>query len=230
MAVFDQLFGSKTRVKLLSLFLNNSGRSFYVREITRKIDEQINSVRRELSNLLSIGIIRSDSSNNRLYYEVNPKYEYFEQLRSIFANIPITSKAIKETKEDDLIAKKLKTTGTVELAFLTGTFVRDSLVNTDLFVMGDVNRAKIAKVVADLEKDMSRELNYTIMTPDEFNYRMSLNDRFLSGVMESKKIVLVDKKEEPDKPDNLGEEGEDQQPIRINVDTAADRVARESRA
>ena len=55
----------------MHLFLNNPNRAFYVREITRKIDEQINSVRRELANMLSIGIIKSDQSNNRLYYEIN---------------------------------------------------------------------------------------------------------------------------------------------------------------
>ena len=54
----EQLFGSKTRVKLLKLFYSNPNRPFYVREITRKIDEQINSVRRELANLLSIGIYK----------------------------------------------------------------------------------------------------------------------------------------------------------------------------
>jgi predicted transcriptional regulator len=70
-AMIEQLFGSKTRVKLLQLFYGNPNRSFYVREITRKIDEQINSVRRELANLLSIGIIVSDTTNNKLYYEVN---------------------------------------------------------------------------------------------------------------------------------------------------------------
>ena len=80
----EQLFGSKTRVKLLQLFLSNPNRSFYVREITRKIDEQINSVRRELANLLSIGIISSDNNNNRLYYEVNQKYEHYRALSSIF--------------------------------------------------------------------------------------------------------------------------------------------------
>ena len=78
--MIDALFGSKTRVKLLHLFLNNPNRAFYVREITRKIDEQINSVRRELSNLLSIGIITSDNTNNRLYYEVNQKFEHYEAL------------------------------------------------------------------------------------------------------------------------------------------------------
>ncbi|HUY53510.1 MAG TPA: transcriptional regulator, partial [Candidatus Dormibacteraeota bacterium] len=79
----EQLFGSKTRVKLLQLFYGNVNRAFYVREITRKIDEQINSVRRELANLLSIGIITSNTSNNKLYYEVDQKYQYYNPLSSI---------------------------------------------------------------------------------------------------------------------------------------------------
>src|SRR6266567_4501755 len=82
--MIEQLFGSKTRVKLLRLFYGNPNRSFYVREITRKIDEQINSVRRELSNLLQIGIITSDTTNNKLYYEVNQKFEFYGPLQAMF--------------------------------------------------------------------------------------------------------------------------------------------------
>src|SRR5215475_1002563 len=82
----EQLFGSKTRVKLLQLFYSNPNRAFYVREITRKIDEQINSVRRELANLLSIGIIASDTTNHRLYYEVNQAYEFYGPLKTIFGS------------------------------------------------------------------------------------------------------------------------------------------------
>src|SRR3954447_5373911 len=92
----EQLFGSKTRVKLLQLFYSNPNRSFFVREITRKIDEQINSVRRELSNLLSIGIITSDNTNNKLYYEVNQKFEFFEPLQQIFGGGVKPTKAKKD--------------------------------------------------------------------------------------------------------------------------------------
>lgn len=190
--MFEHLFGSKTRVKLLSLFLNNPDRAYYVREITRKIDEQINSVRRELSNLLSIGIIRSDSNNNRLYYEVNQKYEYYPELRRIFTNLPVTNKALTETKEEEQIAQKLRQTGTVQLAFLTGSFVRDPHVGIDLMIMGDVNRSKVANVIKDMEKEVGRELNYVIFSPEDYDYRVNLNDRFLADVMDAKKIVIID--------------------------------------
>lgn len=195
----EQLFGSKTRVKLLSLFFNNPGRPFYVREITRKIDEQINSVRRELANLLSIGLVSSDGSNNRLYYEVNPKYEYYEQLRSIFTAIPMKSSdpVVKEAREEDKIVKQLRTAGSITFAFLTGTFTRDDRTNVDIFVVGDVNKSRLAKVVADLEKEMGRELNYSALSPEEYQYRISLNDRFITGVLEAKKIVVIDGQEKP---------------------------------
>src|SRR5438477_11347083 len=101
--MIEQLFGSKTRVKLLQLFYSNPNRSFYVREITRKIDEQINSVRRELANLLSIGIIASDTTNNRLYYEVNQSYEFYEPLRAIFGQ---SGEYQAEGKTDQPVTKK----------------------------------------------------------------------------------------------------------------------------
>jgi len=199
LAMVEQLFGSKTRVKLLSLFFNNPGRPFYVREITRKVDEQINSVRRELANLLSVGLVTSDGSNNRLYYEVNPKYEYYEQLRSIFTTMPMKSNdpVVKETREEDKIIKRLRSTGAITFAFLTGSFSRDSRTNIDIFVVGDVNKSRLAKVVAEMEKEMGRELNYSALTPDEYQYRLSLNDRFVTNVLEAKKIVLIDGQEKP---------------------------------
>jgi len=55
--MLEQLFGSKTRVMLLRLFLNNPEKFYFVRELTRSLETHLNSIRRELSNLESIGII-----------------------------------------------------------------------------------------------------------------------------------------------------------------------------
>jgi Fe2+ or Zn2+ uptake regulation protein len=190
--MFEQLFGSKTRVKLLSLFYNNPERPFYVREITRKIDEQINSVRRELQNLLNIGIVRSVNQGNRLYYEINQKYKFHKELQSIFSKIPSKSKAIKQTKEDDQILKRVQKAGNLHILFLTGAFVRGSNQQIDIFIVGDMNKAKLAQIVGEIEKEMTRELNYTAMRLEDFDYRRNLNDRFLTDILDSKKVVLLD--------------------------------------
>lgn len=197
--MIEQLFGSKTRVKLLQLFYSNPNRSFYVREITRKIDEQINSVRRELANLLSIGIIASDTTNNRLYYEVNQSYEYYEPLRAIFGGgQPDGVGAPAVTKTTDQTAPnaerdKIKTLGNVEVALYTGQFTRDESSGIDALIVGDVNQHALQKFISELEAQEGKEIRYTVMPAQEFNYRRQIKDRFISTVLASKKQVLIDK-------------------------------------
>ena len=188
----EQLFGSKTRVKLLQLFYSNPNRSFYVREITRKIDEQINSVRRELANLLSIGIISSETNNNRLYYEVNQEYEYFDPLSTIFGNT-IISQDKKPTAAEDRESNSIKLIGNVELAIFTGHFTRDDSSGVDILIVGDVNPTQLTKYVSELEKQENKDLRYTVLSIDDFKYRQEVNDRFVTLVLNSKKQVIADK-------------------------------------
>ncbi len=188
--MIEQLFGSKTRVKLLKLFFSNPNRSFYVREITRKIDEQINSVRRELSNLLSIGIIKSDTSNNKLYYEVNQKYEYYPQLSGIFGHskIELTKKDPAKGEEDT----SFKDLGGLNLLLLTGSFTRDSKAGIDVLFVGDINPTKTAKYVAEMEKQEGRELAYAILSSDEFDYRRQIKDKFVTSIINARYTIVHD--------------------------------------
>ena len=196
--MIEQLFGSKTRVKLLQLFYSNPNRAFYVREITRKIDEQINSVRRELANLLSIGIIGSDTTNNRLYYEVNQEYEFFEPLQQIFgggeANVGKVAKSATTDEQTDL-----KSLGNIEVAIFTGQFTRDESSGIDFLLVGNVNQNKLDKYIGELEQQEGKEIRYTVMPQNEFEYRRQIKDRFLVGVLSAKKQVLVDKHNSLDK-------------------------------
>lgn len=193
--MIDALFGSKTRVKLLHLFLNNPNRAFYVREITRKIEEQINSVRRELANMLSIGIIQSEqneSSNNRLYYEVNQHYQYYEPLRAIFAD---GTREATETTAPVAVsdwAKRLKPLGDVRVALLSGSLVRGSLGGLDILLAGNVNKTQLKHFIKEMEQDEGRSLNYSVMPYEDFYYRLSIKDKFINDVINSKYTLLQD--------------------------------------
>jgi hypothetical protein len=197
--MIEQLFGSKTRVKLLQLFYSNPNRSFYVREITRKIDEQINSVRRELANLLNVGLITSDTSNNKVYYEVNQKYEFFAPLQEIFGGgVKTRKKASGGSKTIELPvdeATDLKALGNVEVAALMGQFTRDESTGIDVLIVGNVNQNALTKYVTELEKQEGKDLRYTVFSLEDFTYRMQIKDRFMSNVLRSKKQVLLDKPE-----------------------------------
>ncbi len=196
--MIEQLFGSKTRVKLLQLFYSNPNRSFYVREITRKIDEQINSVRRELANLLSIGIIASDNTNNRLYYEVNQSYEFYKPLLAVFgqgAADKTTAPSKKKTSSSPVNTEreKLKSLGNVEVALYTGQFTRDESSGIDFLIIGDINQHALQKFITELEAQEGKEIRYTVMPAKEFNYRRQIKDRFIDSVLGAKKQILIDK-------------------------------------
>lgn len=189
--MIDALFGSKTRVKLLHLFLNNPGTPFYVREITRLIDEQINSVRRELSNMLNVGIITSDSADNKLYYEVNQRYEHYVPLRAIFGDEktkPAQTAAARTADWHGLI-EQLKG---IRIAVLGGVLVQGSLSKVDLLLVGDEPATKLSRLIKTIEKTEGRELNYSLMPYDEFYYRLSVKDKFVTEILNGKHAVLVD--------------------------------------
>ena len=194
--MIDKLFGSKTRVKLLHLFMNHPGQSFYVREITRLIDEQINSVRRELSNMLEVGIITSQTSDNKLYYEVNQRYEFYTALRAIFAGEPITAEQAGPTNADGAHEQHiaiLNEIPAVRLALLSGVLVKGSLSPVDVLLVGSLSAPKVKSAMSMIEKLEGREINYTVLPYDEFYYRLSVRDKFITEVLAGKHSVVVDK-------------------------------------
>jgi hypothetical protein len=198
--MIEQLFGSKTRVKLLQLFYSNPNRAFYVREITRKIDEQINSVRRELANLLSIGIIASDTTNNRLYYEVNQDFEFYDPLKTIFGGGPSDDAKVADDPQKKPMASssnmerdKFKALGNIDVVLYTGQFTRDESSGIDALIVGDINQHALQKFMTELEAQEGKEIRYTAMTAQEFAYRLQIKDRFITTVLSSKKQVLIDK-------------------------------------
>lgn len=191
--MIDALFGSKTRVKLLYLFLNNPGKSFYVREITRLIDEQINSVRRELSNLLEVGVIVSSTADNKLYYEVNQLYEYYTPFRAIFGNQKSTTAVVaKDSASRPEWQKAALAVSDARVIVAAGILVKGSASPVDLLIVGDVSQQKVNNLVQLIEAQEGRELTFTTMKYDEFYYRLSVHDRFTNGILANKHMVLLD--------------------------------------
>lgn len=184
--MYETLFGSKTRVKLLALLLTSPGRSYYVREITRTIDEQINSVRRELLNLKSLGIVKSHEKRGKIYYEANQRFEVYPELKKIF------EKAEKGLGPDDKLASALRRAGDVQYVALMGGFVGDITSQVDIFIIGEIDKRKLRPAISELEKEIGREANYCIMSETEFEDRSMLFDRFLTDIMSKQKKVILD--------------------------------------
>lgn len=190
--MIEQLFGSKTRVKLLQLFLSSPDRSFFVREITRKIDEQINSVRRELANLLNIGIITSESNNNKLYYKVNQSSPHFEALKLMFLNPGVSGSAVVSNSSQQL-EKSFNAIGNISLVILTGNFVQHPELNLDILIVGSVQRRKLLELIKELEHEERKTLSYTVLSDSDFKYRHDINDRFVANILKHHHVIIIDK-------------------------------------
>ncbi len=192
--MIDTLFGSKTRVKLLYLFLNNPGRSFYVREITRRVDEQINSVRRELANLLSLGVIKSNSvdDNNKLYYEVDQNYQFYKPLQQIFADKNTPSAVASDVTTTIDWGKRTRKLSGVRAVVLSGGFISDARSKVDVLIVGSPPKNQVKKFIQELEEDEHRPLHYTVIPYDDFYYRISMKDRFISEILDNRHRVILD--------------------------------------
>lgn len=188
--MLEDLIISRVRVKLLELFLCNPGKIFHVREMVRRTVEEINAVRRELAHLEKAGMLTKEPRANRLYYAFRREYPlYFELLE-------LVSKTTGLGK--DLLKNRPKL-GRVKFAMLSGGFVRGlpaPAERVDLLVVGNVVLPELAQIVKGEEVRRDREINYTVMTEDEFEFRKKRRDPFILDVLKGSRVMIIGDEEE----------------------------------
>ena len=191
--MLEQLFGSKTRFNLLRFLFHNSDDSFFVRELSRALNSQVNAVRREINLLKKLDIlIEEDKKDNgaehgaslRKYYSLNKDALIYPELEALIL------------KADVLVEKELIDTiknkgGDIKLLLMTGAFTKDTTVSVDILLVGDIKERNIAKIIADYEKKMGREVKYTIMNEKEFRERRHIMDKFIFSIFEAKHEKII---------------------------------------
>lgn len=194
----NALFGSKTRVKLLNLFFNSPDQKFYVREISRTIDEQVNSVRRELTNLESVGVVKNSTEDRKIYYQANQRFKYYLPLRVIFAGVKIGDGISVDKKTSDIDKWQSELSDIqkeVELLVLFGVLADDPKSNIDMLLVGDNYEHKLSEWASNIENKEGHELNYMILSMEDFYYRYTTQDTFIKGLFESSHKVIFDKED-----------------------------------
>lgn len=181
---------SKVRVKVFELFLGNPGQSYHVREIVRQVDEEINAVRRELARLEKTGFLVSEWRANRRYYSPKKDYKYFTEFLSM------VNKSIG--LGGNIIRNKAKL-GKIAYAMLSGSFVKGKPYTqneVDLFVVGTIVLPELSSIIKDEEARRNREINFTPMTEEEFNFRKARRDPFVLGILSKPRVMLIGDEEE----------------------------------
>lgn len=190
MADLSDFILSKVRVKLLEVFFEQPTGMWYVRELTRKTDEEINAVRRELDRMLTASMVKMEERGNRKYYFLNPAYDFYPELMRLVA---------KTTGIGHEIKKNRKKLGTIKYVMFTGKFAKhEKRANdeVDILMVGDVVLPELAAIVRAEEKLRGFEINYTVMTEDEFMFRKQRRDPFLLGILELPRVMVIGEEEE----------------------------------
>lgn len=188
----EKIFGSRTRVKVISLFTTGISRPYYVREIARTIDERLNAVRRELEILSRIGMLTFYDSKRRKYYELNQEFILLEELTSIM------SKA--GPRIEDGLFKNIHRLGDVRFACASGIFTNANDSPTDLLIIGNIDERKLNVFAKTIEQQIGNEITYTPITLNEYQYRRNFNDMFLRQIFSQPYTIIVNKLESDMQP------------------------------
>lgn len=183
--MLSDLITSRSRVKLLNIFLAEPSQMYHVRELVRRTGDEINAVRRELAFLQSKGILEREPRANRVYYSLSKSYPfYFDLLRMGSKTIGLGFAILKN---------RIKL-GRIKYAMFSGHFARrikNSPDEVDLLVVGTVVLPELSLLVREEEKKINSEINYTVMTEDEFSFRKKKRDPFISGILSGSRVMLI---------------------------------------
>ena len=190
MASLKDLFISKVRVKLLKVFLTTPQEIFYVRQLVRLTEEEINAVRRELLRMEKKGMVSKEGRGNRLYYHFRRDYLFYGELIHLVA---------KTTGLGKMIIKNRNKLGKVKYAFISGKLVRrrpHKEDDVDILIVGEIILPQLTSIVVHFERELKREINYSAMTLDEFNFRKKRRDPFILRVLSQSRVMLLGDEEE----------------------------------
>lgn len=185
MTDLNALFVSRVRIKVLQLFLANPGQVYYIREIVRLIGEEINAVRRELNRLQKLGLLRSEWRGNRKYYQFRDDYLFHHELLGL---------VVKTTGLGGTIIKGKNKIGKVKYAFLNLAFSVGKKLEENqvaLIIVGEIVLPELSLMVNEEEKRIKREVHYTVMSEEEFEFRKDHHDPFLTSVLKQPRIMLI---------------------------------------
>lgn len=183
--MLQDLVVSKCRVKLLQTFLGQPNEIFYIRQLVRRTGEEINAIRRELDHLEMAGIVKKENRGNRIYYWVDRNYPLYGDLLALIS---------KTVGLGETIIKNKNKIGRIKIAMLSGRFARGLPTKegtVDLLIVGDILIPELGKIIRNEETKVGKEINYTVMNKEEFEFRKKRRDPFLLGILTDSRIMLI---------------------------------------
>jgi predicted nucleotidyltransferase len=168
----------------------NPDKSFYLRELSRKLKIPYSMLHKEEKNLVSLGILNEEKKGKLTLVSANKNLPYFTELKNLM---------IKTVGLGDLLKTALSTLKEIRYALIYGSFAsgeESESSDVDLLIVGDVTEEKILNVISQIEKEVGREINYILWSEKEFMKRVKSNHHLLRDIANKPIIMLVGEEHE----------------------------------
>ena len=184
--VLENLFGSKEKMRLIRFFLLNPEQEYRAEEITKRNMLNSQKTKKELDNLKSIRFIFKRIKKGKVFYILNQNFLFYPELKNL------VSKANIYPQSDSL--NKIKNIGSIKLAVISGAFINYNKSKADMILVGDgISRAKLRNVMNSLEAEIGKEIDFVLMTGEEFKYRLNMLDKFILDFLEGPHEEVINK-------------------------------------
>lgn len=180
----EGLFGSRSRARLLAIFVTRPGEEYYAQRLLAMTGLGEGSVRYELRRLERLGLLSSRKAGREKLYQIDTRHPLFPELKQMVYKTAGLGEALREA---------LAGHAGVEAAFIYGSTAKGGERPTsdlDLFIVGTPGRADLAAVLEDAERRLGREVNLVTMAAGEWRARTAAGDGFVQRVLASPKIFL----------------------------------------
>lgn len=182
--ILDSLF-PVTRAALLVALFRDPSRRPYLSELIEIIGRGRGVVQRELTNLVSAGIVEREHVGGRVYYRANRACPVFPELAGLVQKTAGFAAVLEE---------HLAGLDGVQLAFLFGSMARGQETadsDIDLAVVGTATFRDVVRALAPVQSLLSREVNPVVYTAGEMRDRVARGEHFMGELMSTPKRFII---------------------------------------
>jgi len=184
--VLRKLFGSRLRAKALGWFLSHPDERFFVRQLESLLGEDSTNLSRELARLSALGILAHQSEGRQKYYQANRRSPIFSDLQQL---------VLKTSGVADLLrAALMPLKARIRTAFVFGSVAKgepSAESDVDLMVVGGVTLRELVSALAEAQRQLGREVNPTIYSPEEFAEKAATGHPFVRDVLRGPKLLVI---------------------------------------
>jgi hypothetical protein len=201
MELLARLLGGNERVKIMRFFLYHDEMVVSGATVADKTKSKGAIARKELNALTAIGFLEkkkgkefvTGKSKNAVTkvkeivgYKLNPFFPHNQALKDLLFDFELLDK-----RE---LANRFKPVGRIKLFIVSGVFLALDDSRVDILIIGEaIKKPKAEKLFEALSAELGREVIYSIMDVEEYQYRVKMYDKFVRDIIDMPHEKVIDK-------------------------------------